>query len=195
MSGQVTQLIQFDCVLPENGRISQYTHRTHSRTIRRVCSWQPDHVHKGQPPASWSASVAIKNYHKLHCAPEFQHNFDQILKTLCHDKKNRLVKTRFTWEPQSVIVQSDSFAGLTNQVSTRSDKLSEEKIVQNRETPQRSNKQLWWSNHLNLQREWSRRGQLSRHALNNFRKHERATRQHDIGVQGKKCCGFRWILT
>ena len=102
--------------------------------IRRVCSWQPNHVHKGQPPASWSASVAIKNYHKLHCAPEFQHNFDQILKTLCHDKKNRLVKTRFTWEPQSVIVQSDSFAGLTNQVSTRSDKLSEEKIVQNRET-------------------------------------------------------------
>ena len=31
-------------------------------------------------------------------------------------------KTRFTWEPQSVMVQSDSFAGLTNQVSTRPDK-------------------------------------------------------------------------
>ena len=34
---------------------------------------------------------------------------------------------------------------------------------------------FWWSNNFNLQREWSRRGQLSRHALNNFRKHERAT--------------------
>ena len=46
------------------------------------------------------------------------------------DKKNRLDKTLFTWEQQSVAVQSDSFAGLTNHVSTRSDKLSEEKIVQ-----------------------------------------------------------------
>ena len=26
---------------------------------------------------------------------------------------------------------------------------------------------------MNLQRQWSRRGQLSRHALNHFRKHER----------------------
>ena len=39
----------------------------------------------------------------------------------------RQEKSRFTWEPQSVVVQSDSFAGLTNHVSTRSDKLSEGK--------------------------------------------------------------------
>ena len=44
----------------------------------------------------------------------------QILKTLSHDKKNHPVKTRFTWESHSIIVRSDSFAGLTNHVSTRS---------------------------------------------------------------------------
>ena len=45
-------------------------------------------------------------------------------------KKNRLVETRFTWEPQSITVQSDSFAGLTNHVSMRPDKHCEEEVVQ-----------------------------------------------------------------
>ena len=45
-----------DCVLPDDGSISQNTHRTHRRTIRRVCPWLPDLVQKGRPLASWSAS-------------------------------------------------------------------------------------------------------------------------------------------
>ena len=68
-----------------------------------------------------------KNCHKVHCALEFQHNFDQILKTL--DTTSRTAWSKHA-SPESVNVQSDSFAGLTNHVSTRSDKLSEEKIVQ-----------------------------------------------------------------
>ena len=38
------------------------------------------------------------------------------------ERKTAWSKTRFTWEPQSVMVQSESFAGLTIHVSTRPDK-------------------------------------------------------------------------
>ena len=44
-----------------------------------------------------------------------------------NEKKNRLLKTLFTWEPQSFTVQSDSFAGLTDHVPMRPDTHSEEK--------------------------------------------------------------------
>ena len=69
-----------DCVLPDDGSISQYTHRTHRRTIRRVCSCLPDLDQQGQPPAP------------------------RVMKTLRHDTKNRLVKRRFTRELQSNIL-------------------------------------------------------------------------------------------
>ena len=103
------------------------------------------------------------------------------------EKKNSLVKTRFTWEPQSITVQSDSFAGLTNHVSTRSDKHSEEEIVQDIMKPaeQRLNctvtggsmvKQTTLvEHHFDIQRAWSRCGQFFRHALNKFKEHGRAT--------------------
>ena len=52
-----------------------------------ACSWLPGLVQKAQPRASWSASfmeddLDTKNYHKLHCALEFQHIFNQILEKL-----------------------------------------------------------------------------------------------------------------
>ena len=104
-----------------------------------------------------------------------------------NEKTNRLVKTRFTWEPQSITVQSDSFAGLTNHVSTRPDKHSEEEIVQDIIKPaeQRLNctvtggsmvkETTLVEHHFDIQREWSRCGQLFRHALNKFKEYAPAT--------------------
>ena len=68
-----------------------------------------------------------------------------------HMRSSKLLVSIFYWRSvtrkQSVIVQSDSFADLTNHVSTRSDQLSEEKIIRDIMKPA---EQTWSSDQAEL---------------------------------------------